>query len=193
MIQIDPKRIPKLQSIVANNSFKPALERILMTKTHIVASDAHKLVAFEIDSVFESVKELIKMIPKQGVQITKHAWIEMTKKTAVGIELFMGTIIIKHVVVRRKIPLYEYEVKLNTFPNNKASGLYPAWEKVFPEETKAVDSIGFNVKYLTAVLDLYPNPYQFKMTFHGGNKGVMIDFNDDFVKGKVLIMPCTVS
>ena len=71
------KTLPKLELCCTDDDLRPALQHVLVTKSDVVATDAHILVVHKTADLFTA--EFIDKMPERML-IHKKLWIEMRKK-----------------------------------------------------------------------------------------------------------------
>ncbi len=190
------KSLPKIHLACANDSLRPVMEHILITKDEIVASDAHIIVIHKTENIFD--EESIKAMPERFL-IHKNQWKEICKNHD-RLTFKNNQIIVNH------NNTYNFCFDIS-FENDYApkgykgyyAGNFPDYKKVIPTKFKeSVYEIGLNPKLLKNLVDTMFFPYaevkNIKFTFYGKDRAIIVEPADSSVPTvKGLIMPVMIT
>lgn len=151
--------LPKLHLITENeNKNRPILTYILVTKEHIVASDAMQLVVFPTKSIFND--EFIKKMPKRFLIHNKH-WKLLYNSYGISIEK-------NRITIQFKYHKLDFEVIKETEYLK-----FPDWENIIPNPENMINEINriaLNPNILKTLSDCMIPNYEY-------NKGLKLKFN----------------
>jgi hypothetical protein len=146
-------KIPKLHLCCADDSCRPALSHILVTKDEIVATNAHILIVHKTNSIFD--QNFIEAMPER-FYISAFIW---KKLEHVRYLIFENNML--RVIYSKYVAFYPI-VKYDEFE-------YPAYEKLTKKEGP-VDSICINPNLLKKLYDAMLCPQGGLKLWFGGEK-----------------------
>lgn len=165
----------KLHTCCDTNELRPAMEHILFKDNKIVASDAHILIAVDMDDLQLSEPEKVilngKMIHRKGFS---KIWNKDVKITEEGLVCESEYILV---------------------PWSKEDFTYPQWEKIVPDlkKIKPVKSIGINSRLLNTLAHCFPcDPYHrglFELYITTASDAIVVFNKPAELKTFAIIMP----
>ena len=147
----------------ADDELRPVMNHVLVTKKHIVASDAHILVRHETDSIFTDA--FISGFPSDRFLIHSSAWQKLTEQQVLRFGWSMNDpdcILIEY-TNKRHYTLsirVKYEGSMNKGVFDNGIGKYPAYQAVIPspDKTHPFDQIPFRPDFLDRLFKSMTKP-----------------------------------
>jgi hypothetical protein len=185
--------IPKLDRIIADNDFRPALSYAYVTEKETCASDAHMMVVHSTPEIFD--EEFIPQIPKGGLFIGKEALRDLAQKNVIKVNFIEGHSLIEVIHKNKYGPAFKrYFAVLEA---EKAEFKFPDYNQIWPNSDPAGDSvekIGVNPKLLARLEDGLGGTYGLKLRFYGQTGSIVCTPHESCFHGaKGLIMPIITS
>lgn len=176
---------PKLHAVTSKDPWREVMQFGLLTKEHIVVTDAMMLVAHKCTSLFD--KDFIDTIPEdRGILIPAVTLKEMNKK-GVTYSLKIGD-----------VPEMEFSFKGNSYSHkleyNGVGKIFPQWEAVIPKSFDAFfnNAITFNAGYLlTLAQAINPDNDVVELRSSGEDRAMgVFDPTDTYEGCRAFLMPC---
>ena len=179
-------RLPKLHLIAQKDEgFREVLNHILVTKEHVVVSDAMKMVVVPTESIFS--KELIDKFPDRFL-IHWRQW-----------KMFHNCYNINfqddHFEVRYK----KHSISFKIIYESELQESFPSWERVMKKDTKPkkIQEIGINPSYLKDVADAMIPQYEYnravKVTFYGETESIFVTPIENPFNAEGIVMPVMIN
>ena len=177
---------PKLSEVVSKDFYRPAMQFGLLTREHIVVTDARMLVAHKTTSLFD--EEFVASIPDKAILIPAVTLKEMNKK-GVTYSLKAG-----------EIPEMEFKLKNNSYSHkleyDGVNNKFPNWEQVIPEkfEEEMGQIIAFNASLLNTIMQaINPDNEIVHLKSSGTLRAIgVFDSTNTYDGCRAILMPCDV-
>lgn len=132
--------IPKIYECLGKDPLRTVLNYAFITKKKTVATDAHVLIAYNTEELFD--EDFIGALPDEGILVDEITLRDMAKKDVQLIAL-SDKIIVGHKVRGEPRPSYF------DFKTQEQIGTFPNWEAIIPGKNEApLSHIGINPKHL---------------------------------------------
>jgi len=155
--------IPPIHFACADDSMRPVLEHVFLTREHIVATSGHIAVVHKTEEVFS--KPFIEGFPDEPFLIYKTFWAEMSSSKVNYLAWENGNIVITY---RKKAP----DGLVRPVADGGDEGSYPNWSAVIPDSDRVslgLTDIGLNPDYLILIQKAFGLPK---------NSGLYFDFDE---------------
>jgi hypothetical protein len=176
----------KLHLATSKDKFRPVMQSILITKTDIVATDAHIMAIVPTGDIFDSAS--IQCIPDNGLLIDGQIWRSIHTAENINISESNGQYRIG--AYFRNKPSMEFKIEKNGDGEN-----FPNWLSVVPTEDKREEMglIGLSPKLLFNLSEAIGADMGLRLETNGRQKGIVVrPINKEDNKSYGLIMPIKV-
>ena len=179
--------IPPIHFACADDSMRPVLEHVYLTREHIVATNSSIVVVHKTEEVFS--EEFIEGFPDEPFLIYRTFWAEMSSNKVSYLIWENGNIVINY---RKKAP----DGLVRPVVDGGDEGKYPNWQAVIPDDDRTVlglTEIGLNPDYLVLTQKAFglPKNSGLYFSFDESNTATIIthDIEGVWPSAKAIIMP----
>jgi len=180
-------KLPKLHLACSDDTYRPVMSHVLITKEETVATNAQILVVHKTKDLFP--EQFIDDMPKRML-IHRRFWADICKN---HLSIYFNNET-NQVEIMRK---FKYENIKYFYPIVFESeiGIYPDYTKVFPKKQESKKEIALNpllLKNLYKAMNTYADSTGLKLEFYDNYGAIIAKLNPDTgVKG--MIMPIMIN
>lgn len=178
---------PKLAELTGKDDLRPFFKFGLLTKEHIVVSNAFALVAHKTKSIFDN--DFVASIPTDKAILIPAVTLKEMNKKGVTYSLKAG-----------EIPEMEFKLKNNSYSHkleyDGVNDKYPDWESVIPEkfEEEMGKVFAFNASLLNTIMQaINPDSEIVHLKSSGVHRAIgVFDSTNTYDGCRAILMPCEI-